>query len=335
MMPAFFGCVILALGLVVWLLQVDARRQIDEMGTAATDNTQWFLAQSEVEVLALQRAALLLATPGAGADQARDLRQRFDIFYSRIQTLQQGRTYDHLRAEPGISTALMAIQSGLDAAVPVIDGDDAGLIAGLPRIMPIVDAAVPWLGRCRWRVRLFAEKSALRREGVARALTTLSLLVVPLFMVLAGSVVVLAAMVRSAGERNRRIAAVSNRLNSLFEASIDAILVARPDGRILGFNAAAQRIYGYDRAEAVGADVVDLLTRTTGVPRCARFWPGSVTAPPARAPAGPISCRPPPGTSQAGSSPSNCPCRSPEERTDRWWSPLCATCPDARPRRPN
>ena len=61
-------------------------------------------------VLALQRAALLLlATPGTGADQARDLRQRFDIFYSRIQTLQQGRTYDHLRAEPGISTALMAI----------------------------------------------------------------------------------------------------------------------------------------------------------------------------------------------------------------------------------
>ena len=235
MMPAFFGCVILALGLVVWLLQVDARRQIDEMGTAATDNTQWFLAQSEVEVLALQRAALLLAAPGAGADQAQDLRQRFDIFYSRIQTLQQGRTYDHLRAEPGISTALMAIQSGLDAAVPVIDGDDAGLIAGLPRIMPIVDAAVPLVRQVSLEgVRLFAEKSALRREGVARALTTLSLLVVPLFMVLAGSVVVLAAMVRSAGERNRRIAAVSNRLNSLFEASIDAILVARPDGRILG-----------------------------------------------------------------------------------------------------
>lgn len=261
MMPAFFGCVILALGLVVWLLQVDARRQIDEMGTAATDNTQWFLAQSEVEVLALQRAALLLAAPSAGADQARDLRQRFDIFYSRIQTLQQGRTYDHLRAEPGISTALQEIQSGLDAAVPVIDGDDAGLIAGLPRIMPIVDAAVPLVRQVSLEgVRLFAEKSALRREGVARALTTLSLLVVPLFMVLAGSVVVLAAMVRSAGERNRRIAAVSNRLNSLFEASIDAILVARPDGRILGFNAAAQRIYGYDRAEAVGADVVDLLT---------------------------------------------------------------------------
>ena len=144
--------------------------------------------------------------------------------------------------------------------MPVIDGDDAGLIAGLPRIMPIVDAAVPLVRQVSLEgVRLFAEKSALRREGVARALTTLSLLVVPLFMVLAGSVVVLAAMVRSAVGQ-RRTAAVSNRLNSLFEASIDAILVARPDGRILGFNAAAQRIYGYDRAEAVGADVVDLLT---------------------------------------------------------------------------
>ncbi len=233
MMPAFFGCVILALGLVVWLLQVDARRQIDEMGTAATDNTQWFLAHSEVEVLALQRAALLLAAPGAGADQAQDLRQRFDIFYSRIQTLQQGRTYDHLRAEPGISTALMAIQSGLDAAVPVIDGDDAGLIAGLPRSCPSSTPPCPWSGRCRWRGAAFRRKirAAPRRRGpridhpvaAGRSIVHGA----------GGSVVVLAAMVRSAGERNRRIAAVSNRLNSLFEASIDAILVARPDGRIL------------------------------------------------------------------------------------------------------
>ena len=261
LMPAFFGCAILALGLAVWLLQVDARRQIDDMGTAATDNTQWFLAQSEVEVLALQRASLLLAAHGAGADRAQDLRRRFDIFYSRIQTLQQGQTYDRLRAEPGMTEALDSIQSTLDSAVPLIDGDDAGLIAGLPRIVPAIDAAVPMVRQVSLEgVRLFAEKSALRREGVARALTTLSLLVVPLFMVLTGSVVVLAAMVRTAGDRNRRIAAVSNRLHSLFEASIDAILVARPDGRILGFNAAAQRIYGYDRAEVVGADVVDLLT---------------------------------------------------------------------------
>ncbi len=62
------------------------------------------------------------------------------------------------------------------------------------------------------------------------ALIALALLVVPLFMVLTGSVVVLVGMVRASGERNRRIAAFTNRLHSLFETSIDAIQGARPNG---------------------------------------------------------------------------------------------------------
>ncbi|WP_405406091.1 ATP-binding protein [Paracoccus sp. Ld10] len=260
-MPACFGIAIVVMGLAVWMLQMDARRQIDEMGTAATDNTQWFLAQSEVEVMALQRAAMLLAAPGATAQQAQDLRRMFDIFYSRILTLEQGRTYDRLRAKPGITAVLDTIQADLGMALPAIDGDDVGLIAELPRIITTIDKAVPLIRKISLEgVRLFAETSASRHQGVARALTTLSLLVVPLFIVLTGSVVVLAIMVRMAGDRSRRIAAVSDRLDSLFEASIDAILVARPDGQIQGFNAAAQRIYGYDRSEVLGGDVVDLLT---------------------------------------------------------------------------
>ncbi len=66
-----------------------------------------------------------LAAPGARAGRAQDLRRGFDILCSRIRTQQQGRTYDRLRAEPEITAALAAIQSGLDPAVPMIDGGDA------------------------------------------------------------------------------------------------------------------------------------------------------------------------------------------------------------------
>ena len=262
LLPAVFALVILAMGVTVWTLQEDARAQIEEMGTAATDSTQWFLAQSEVEALALQRAILLMEVDTTGDPAlARDLRRRFDIFYPRIQTLRSGRTYQRLRNEPGMAEALAGLQAMLDAQIPAIDGDDATLRAALP----VMGAAMgPGIAQIRHVSleggRIFADKSAERREGVARAMATLSLLVVPLFLVLALSVVILSLMVRAADTRNRRIAAVGSRMQSLFEASIDAILVARPDGRILGFNAAAQRIYGYSPAEAMGSDMVDLLT---------------------------------------------------------------------------
>jgi PAS domain S-box-containing protein len=53
---------------------------------------------------------------------------------------------------------------------------------------------------------------------------------------------------------------VRNRLNSLFETSIDAIVVADQNGIIQNYNSAAERIYGFTKTEAIGADIRDLLT---------------------------------------------------------------------------
>ncbi|RJL06171.1 response regulator [Paracoccus aestuarii] len=263
LLPAGLAVAVVGLAALVWVLQMDARQQIEEMGTAATDSTQWFLAQSEIEAMTVQRAALNLkrAEPDQWAECAADLRRRFDIFYSRIQTLRTGRVYQGLRDSPGMDQALDAVAQALDGALPAIDGDDARLVAALPELEARIDALVPLVRQVSLEgVRLFAQKSEARRQNVGRALTTLSLLVVPLFIALLGGVLVLLAMVRSAGMRNHHLAEVTSRLQSLFEASIDAILVARPDGRIVGFNAAAQRIYGYSPAEAIGGDMVDLLT---------------------------------------------------------------------------
>lgn len=260
-LSALFGLAVAALAVTIWMVQIDARRQIDQLATANSDSTQWFLAQTEVEILSLQRALSGMAEATDPAAATADIRRRFDILYSRIQTLRQGAGFAALRARDTIGPHLARLQAMLDAAVPLIDAPDAVLAQAAPRLERQVAEAVPEVrGVSLEGVRFFALDSDRRREAVAAALTRLSLLVVPLFLVLSGTLAGLFWMFRAARLQTQRITSARNRLHSLFEASIDAILVAQTDGRILGYNSAAQRIYGYDAKTAVGADVVALLT---------------------------------------------------------------------------
>ncbi|MBM3606300.1 MAG: response regulator, partial [Alphaproteobacteria bacterium] len=261
MLPILFSLSVTVLAMTAWMLHSDTRRQIDELGTATSDSTQWFLAQTEVELMALQRAAMLVRAKSATDSQLDDLRRRFDIFYSRVQTLRNGRTFANLRKLPEASLALQELQQRLEETVPAIDGGDAHLLADLPALERRMERAIPVVRQVSLLgVRSFAEDADTRRLSLVATLHQLSLMVLPLFTLLVGATVVLFVMFRSARIQNLRLAAARDRMRSLYDASIDAILVARPDGRIRGYNRAAQRIYGYEPDEIIGGDVVEMLT---------------------------------------------------------------------------
>lgn len=264
LLPALVALTVSVLAVVAWSHHADIRRQIEELGIANSDSTQWSLAQTEVEAMALQRAILLLQADPADADQADELRKRFDILYSRLQTLRTGRTFEGLRARTGIVPALDELQAALEDAIPVIDGDDPLLVASLDRLAAQAEAALPLVRQISLAgVRQFSSESDLRRQDVVKTLFQLSLMVVPLFLVLAGTTLVLFVMVNAARVQTSRIAATGERMRSLFDASTDAILFARPDGRVRGYNKAAERIYGYEPDEVINGDLIELLTPPT------------------------------------------------------------------------
>ncbi len=57
----------------------------------------------------------------------------------------------------------------------------------------------------------------------------------------------------------REAAAASMRAEHIVAGALDGIVATNEDGRITAFNPAAERIYGYSAAEAIGRDVGDLL----------------------------------------------------------------------------
>ena len=82
----------------IWILSSDARRELDKLATARGETMQWSLAQSEVEFLAMSNAAL--AARGDKPASLQELRQRFDVFYSRVAVLRDARGFAPLREDP-------------------------------------------------------------------------------------------------------------------------------------------------------------------------------------------------------------------------------------------
>ncbi|MDW4498533.1 ATP-binding protein [Sulfitobacter sp. D35] len=226
-------------------------REIEDLSIANSDNIQWSLSQAEVEFLQFENAALnARVTP----DRLQEVRRRFDIFYSRIGTFQSGTIYNALREDPEFDSIRSALRIFLDETVPLIDGDDAALLAALP---DLAQRAAELNDEVRRMTLMglanFAEVSDLRRKDVTDSLT---LMAAVLGLLLAGLSLVLLSFhhlyrqsVRNALDAQRTGA----RMHTIVDTSLDAIVVCDTEGRILDINTAAERLFGYRRAEAVGA----------------------------------------------------------------------------------
>ncbi|WP_378942374.1 ATP-binding protein [Paracoccus sp. R86501] len=255
---AFVAVVLVAI-VTIWHFNSDMRSQIRDLGAANSDSTQWFLAQSEVELIALRNATLaLLADRNADVDGLRD---RFDILFSRVNTVEYGQNFTGLRQVPAVAAALPRVKNGLTAAIPLIDGQDAALVQAAPELLDRFDALTPDLRTISLEgVRHFSQAADAQRSTVVVTLNELFGIILLLFVVLAGGLLFLFVTVGSIIAQRDGITWARNRLNALFETSIDAVVVADHHGKIRNFNSAAERIYGYTRAEAIGADIRDLLT---------------------------------------------------------------------------
>lgn len=254
---ALFLALILPSLTVIWRLSSDAREAIDKLAVANTDSAQWSLAQIEVEFFAYQNA-LLLALDG-NRDPA-SVRRRFDVFFSRVKILSSSPLYENVIAIPDIRDAIGRVEEYLDASVPSIDSDDAALQAAL---LPLFESAVAIQPDIRLislgGVDVFSEQSDAQRENTQTAIIDLGLIVVALLVVLASVVAVLMYLFWTSRRMNKDIAVAQSRLQAMISTSIDGIVVLDRAGRVLDYNGAAERIFGYSRDEAIGADMAELI----------------------------------------------------------------------------
>ncbi|MBT8475372.1 MAG: PAS domain S-box protein, partial [Alphaproteobacteria bacterium] len=252
-----YMAVVMVSAAAIWLLSADARREVDALATANADSTQWSLAQSEVEFLAFSNAARAVV---AGQAQPAEARRRFDVFYSRVQTLKSAPTFAEVRALPEVEVALSDIDNFFAAAIPVVDADDETFAAALPSLIdwfPLLQADLRTISLAG--VSVFSARSEAQRAAVSGVLTDLGLISFGLLALLLALVGILLTINRASQRQTSEIALTQGRLQAIISTSLDAILVAGKDGRVLDFNGAAEGIFGYTRDEAIGEDMADLI----------------------------------------------------------------------------
>jgi hypothetical protein len=113
----------------ILILTFNVTREMKLLGSATSDNIQWALAQTQVEFLEFSQE-LTRAPVSLG-----QLRQEFDVFYSRMTTVRRATVFAELRDDPVSRGALSEIVAFLDNSVPLIDADDDELLSGLPELV--------------------------------------------------------------------------------------------------------------------------------------------------------------------------------------------------------
>lgn len=249
--------VVVLIVVTIAVLVLDLRQQVRRLAASAADNMQWTLGQTEVELMALEIAALRANT---GIDTLEEVRLRYDVFYSRVQTLQDSSRFAALLDVDGVQSQISQISAFRETWLPVIDGPDATLRTALPRI---ADEARAARGAVRDAtlagVEYFSELGYAQRDSLGRSMARVGLLTVALLAMLAVLSLALFRLARKSDAEARENRENRERIETILSTSLDAVVVSDRAGRIIEYNGAAERIFGYSQAEAIGADMADLI----------------------------------------------------------------------------
>ncbi len=238
----------IAMGIAVLTLGV--LRQIDAQSSASSDNVQWSLSQVDVELLTLTVA---LDDAIREPEKLMVARTRFDVFFSRINTLHVGSIYASLRESPEFTPSFNRLHAFVTQTAVLMDGPDDALLKALPQISLHTRSLFADAHQIALKgVTSFARLTDLRRAGVKFTLIELALLTLVLVAALAA---MLWRVVRL-GQVNQAKAAENietlTRLDAVVATSLDAVITLDDLGTITEFNQAAVQTFGYRRDEALG-----------------------------------------------------------------------------------
>lgn len=240
------------------LLGLRIHESLSELRGEANDNLHWNLSQLEVDLVRLGEEMRVDALqPDASL---KELRKRYDLFYSRAQNAIGGKGY----SAPGLNDLPQQFAALLNAYIaretPLIDGSDATLRENLPAMADRLAAL-----RDKLRKTSIAMIDALAKQGDEKR-DAFSNLVRQMALATGGTILLLGALLgvvlwlnRVAAREQALTARVSERLAATIDTALDAIIVADHEGRIIQYNPSAEKTFGYARADAMGRDLGTLI----------------------------------------------------------------------------
>jgi PAS domain S-box-containing protein len=252
-------CVLLSLLIVIGSLALNVRQRLAALDAANSDNGQWVLMQTEVEVLRLQYALADARSDMTHRDIARidEVRRWFDVLFSRLRMLDHSPLYSALMSSPENRARLAQMQGFVDAWVPVIDGPRDGLIAALP----VIEREATEVHRLARATSLDALRNLSAHEVDTRTqmsdtLVQLAITTAAAMLFLVGLATMAMRLYRMTLQQAAENQITSARLSVIIATSPDAIVVTNRGGWLVEFNTAAEQMFGLSRDAVMGRQIV-------------------------------------------------------------------------------
>ncbi|MDX8355313.1 ATP-binding protein [Cognatiyoonia sp. IB215182] len=249
--------VLAGLGLICLLLSfmvTNLLAQLRELSTAASDNTQWSISQLDTELANL--SAVLadgLSDPRFSPD---DIQLRIDIMISRARIINSGSAAAIFSQDDRAASLIAPINDFVDRAIAISDQPGSLNRTDLEELRRLVQDVRPNIRETALLgVTLGAANAEARRAEFARQLRRTGSMVIGLLLMMGGLLLLLERMLQRAARRDADLQTSSQLLASTVAASLDAIVTADETGKIVEFNAAAEDVFGWERAEIVGQNM--------------------------------------------------------------------------------
>ncbi|WP_288940203.1 ATP-binding protein [uncultured Roseovarius sp.] len=238
-----FGALSLGFLFATGLLTMQVFFKLEEYGSSSVDNIEWTMAQIEVEQVKLSAALERLDAPTP--QRINDARSRFDVFYSRINTIQQSQTYSRALNGTDAERQLQDVQDVLQQLIPIFDAGDDEFLARHLRAKNAINGLTPAIRRMSSAgIAIDADRNEAERAALTRKLVQLTVLSLLLLITLLSLAFLLWRLYRLYRTRALENRVTLNRLATILNTSEDAVIVFRPDGEIVDTNDTARTLFG-------------------------------------------------------------------------------------------
>ena len=242
--------------------------KLDDYRTAYSDNIQWTVAKLEVEHAKYLHAVERLAN-SADSDLS-EMRRRFDIFYSRVNTLETAQTYRQVLSSPRARDLVGTLSESIRRQADIIDADDALVIQNQPQLLSMAqELTTPVVRLSSIGIAYDVNRREMQRTQLAGKLTKLILLSLALLTTLFALLALFWQLYIRYRRRAMQNRTTLNRLATIINTSQDAILVVSPSGAILEGNHVAHAIFGLPHDGKTKGNVSGILSKAddSGVAR--------------------------------------------------------------------
>lgn len=238
-------------------------QRIEAVRSADSDNQGWLVAQLDVDYKAMRIAAReyiinSLQNPAVEDQSLADLRLKFDIFYSRVDTVVAAMSYQDVSER--ISTALdelLLIRRELAEKVDSLEPSDVGALEDLSALIDANADLVRNVTTMSLQYHVGKTKEARNLEKAH--LQSFWYQSIVLLLVLLGASILALRLWQDLEEQTAIIRRASDMFSKAIKATLSAVVVTDLDGKIRLVNNSACEIFGLPENEMVGRNISEIM----------------------------------------------------------------------------